>query len=257
MYRSIGDPGAWAGGRLRRIRTGVLMRRAAHVVAIFPAAAASIRALYSVPTSRLSTIPNDRPIEHFTVPTTEQREAARSELGLAADDRMVCFIGSLSSEKRVDLAIRSAAAAQPCVLVVAGDGPDRRDGEALGEQLLPGMVRWLGSVDDVRSVLHAADALLLTSSTEGMPGVLIEAAMCGVPAVATDVGAVSELVQDGLTGRIVGDHDPAALASALRQVLDDRHRLGEAARQFASSNFDTGVVAARWSRTVDAVGLRD
>lgn len=256
VYRSIGDPRAWASGRLRQLRTGLLMRRSTHVVALYPAASDAIGAMYSVATPRRSTIPNDRPSERFRPPTAQERSDARSALGLDDGATVVGFVGALSPEKRVDLAIETVGALPTATLVVAGDGPMREPAERLAAQTLEGRVRWLGSVDDVVPVLHAADAVLLTSRTEGMPGALVEAAMCGVPAVATDVGAVREVVVDGRTGRVVDSAAPAALADALRQVLQTGPQMGGAAATFARDHFDTGVVVPQWSRLLDSLRQR-
>ena len=78
---------------------------------------------------------------------------------------------------------------------------------------------WLGDVDDVATVLHAADAVLITSDIEGMPGTAIEAAMCGVPVVATDVGALSSM-----PGVHVTSGDPPSLAEALEATASARSR---------------------------------
>ena len=74
----------------------------------------------------------------------------------------------------------------------------------------PGRVMFLGEVGDVIPVLHAVDAVVITSEAEGMPGVAIEAALCGLPVVATDVGAVSEM-----PGVRVVERDASSLAAAL------------------------------------------
>jgi len=254
LYRSIGDPQAWAGGALHRWRTGLLMRRATHVVALYPAAADAIAAMYSVARARLSTIPNDRSADAFTPPSAQQRSDARSALDIADGVSVVCFVGALSAEKRVDLAISAIAAVPSCVLVVAGDGPTRQAAEAMATRELGERVRWLGAVDDVVAVLHAADALLLTSRTEGMPGVLVEAALCGVPVVATDVGAVRQMVVDRSTGRVAETHEPDVLAAALREVLANREQMGHAALQHARERYESRVVAPAWARLLEGLG---
>ncbi|MFD0350244.1 glycosyltransferase [Kitasatospora aburaviensis] len=89
--------------------------------------------------------------------------------------------------------------------------------------------------------------MLLTSDSEGVPGVLIEAALAGLPAVATDVGWVGSVVRDGATGALVAPGDPLALAEALAAVLaGDRAALGAAAREHALAHFELGVVADAW-----------
>ena len=88
------------------------------------------------------------------------------------------------------MAIAAIARLPDHLLVVAGDGPLRHEAERLAAAEAPGRVMFLGEVGDVIPVLHAVDAVVITSEAEGMPGVAIEAALCGLPVVATDVGAV-------------------------------------------------------------------
>ncbi len=100
-------------------------------------------------------------------------------------------------------------------------------------------------------MLAAADAVVLASRTEGMPGVLIEAGLAARPTVAFDVGAVSEVVADGETGVLVAPGDVPALATGIRRALDDAGGMGDAARDRCLARFEIGVVGARWAELVD------
>ncbi len=185
VYRSIGDPTQWSKGGLHRLRTALLFHRAKKVVALWPEAGLAISRLYRVPAKRIVVIPNARDEGVFHPPTEVERGTARASFGLADDVKAIAFVGALSNEKRPLLAIETAMLVEGAHLLIAGDGPLRGEVEAAAATS-GGRVHALGSLDDVRPVLHAADVLLNTSSTEGMPGSLIEAAMCGVPIVATD-----------------------------------------------------------------------
>jgi glycosyltransferase involved in cell wall biosynthesis len=190
VYRSIGDPSAWAGGRARRARTALLMRRASAVVALWEGAAAWLRGNYGV--RRVVVIPNARSSSHFRPASADERERARRErFGDAGPT--VAMVGALTGEKRPELGVRIVAEVPGANLLVAGDGPLRPSLEDLAAALLPGRAQFLGSIEDVRSAYAAADVLVLPSSTEGMPGVVIEALMCGVPVVASRVGAVASI----------------------------------------------------------------
>ena len=105
---------------------------------------------------------------------------------VSTTDPPIAFIGTLSGEKRIDLAIAAIAKLPDHVLVVAGDGPLRHEAERQAAAEAPGRVMFLGEVRDVIPILHAVDAVVITSEAEGMPGVAIEAALCGLPVVATD-----------------------------------------------------------------------
>jgi glycosyltransferase involved in cell wall biosynthesis len=108
-------------------------------------------------------------------------------------------------------------------------------------------VHFLGPVTDVPSLLTATDAIVLASDSEGLPGVLIEAGMAGVPAVATDVGWVADVVIDGVTGVLVPRGQADALADGLRRVLADRAAMGAAARATCLERFDLRTVVDAWA----------
>ena len=120
------------------------------------------------------------------------------------------------------------------VLLVVGDGPLRGEAERRALAEAPGRVMFLGEVGEVIRVLHAVDAVVITSEAEGMPGVAIEAAMCGVPVVASDAGALSEM-----PGVQIVERDPGSLAEALTGVI------GQAAPSDASE-LGWPNVADRW-----------
>lgn len=228
VYRSIGDPTAWVRNGVHRWRTGLLFRRAAAVVALWPAAAAAIERLYGVDGDRLSCIPNARPVPAAS--TASERAASRAALGLPPTAQVVAWVGAFSAEKRPVHAVAAVGALPGAWLAMAGTGPLLAEVEVAGAAQLDGRHRLFGMLDSLAPLWRAADVVLSTSRTEGMPGVLIEAALLGVPAVATDVGAVAQLVQDGVTGRLVAvDADAATVAAALGEVLQRRGEFGSQA----------------------------
>ena len=149
VYRSIGDPSAWAGGRLRRLRTATALRRAGHVVALSPRAARQIHRLYGIAPAAISVAPNARDDAVYVPPTAAERTRARATLGVEPHQRVVSLIGALTAEKRPVLAVEAAAQLSDVVLVVAGDGPCRADVERAARRL--GVIcHVLGVVPDVR-----------------------------------------------------------------------------------------------------------
>jgi glycosyltransferase involved in cell wall biosynthesis len=146
----------------------------------------------------------------------------RETLGLGAAP-VVASVGHLIDRKGHDLAIRALARLAPETrLLIAGTGPEETALRALAQELgVAARVHFLGAVphDALRGVYSAADALLLASSREGWPNVLLESLACGTPTVATAVNGTPEVVQDPVAGQVVADRMPDALAQALRQVL--------------------------------------
>ncbi|MEP1123849.1 MAG: glycosyltransferase family 4 protein [Ilumatobacter sp.] len=220
IYRSIGDPSAWAHTGWRRRRTGWLMRRAAVVVALWPGGEQAIRTLYGA--ERTVSIPNARSAEEFHPPEPQQREAARERLDVKASDRVILWVGSITPEKRLGLAIDAVALlSDEHLLLVVGDGPLRDELEEEAARALGGRCRFLGTLADVRETYWAADVVLSTSSTEGMPGVLIEAGLCGVPVVATSVGAVTWMFDRGQMGTTCGvDESARRIGSAIVETIE-------------------------------------
>ena len=173
-------------------------------------------------------------------PGPRSRDEARKTLGVPSDAIVVAFVGRLTRIKRGERFIALARALESefagAVFVVVGDGPERemleRDAAGLSNAVFAG---WQS---DMAQVYSASDLLVLTSDNEGMPVALIEGAMQGVPAVATDVGAVRQVVADGETGFVVPDAD--AMTKAVRQLIGDeslRHEMGRSAARRASDVF--------------------
>ena len=183
-------------------------------------------------------------------PETVDAAEARASLDLAEEALVITMIGRLTQIKRVDrgLAVLRELRRRgiEATLLIAGGGDLdeqlRADAADLGDA-----VRFLGWVGDVGTVLSAADLILLTSDNEGMPVGLIEAALAGTPAVATDVGSVGEVVLDGESGRVVST-DVGDLADACAELLaapDTRAEMSAAATRHASAAFGADGLVSR------------
>ena len=124
IYQLIGDPRFWGDVRLGQLRVGWPLRRAAAVVALWPAAAEALSAMYDIEPEAVHVIPNGRDATHFRPPSHSERAQARVALNLGPDDRVACWVGALSWEKQPLLAIEAARANPGTRLVIAGDGPE-------------------------------------------------------------------------------------------------------------------------------------
>jgi glycosyltransferase involved in cell wall biosynthesis len=257
VYRNIGDPAHWARGRGRRLRASLLLRRARAVVALSPGTARTLVDRYRVQPSRVRVIPTGSPASRFQPADEGGRLRGRETFGLTRTQKVVLYLGALSSEKNVGLAIEALARLPGVHLLVVGDGPQRRALELLAREVAPARVLFAGATEDPARALAAADVLVLPSSTEGLPAVLIEAGLSLVPVVATDVGFVRDIVVDHRTGLLVPTADVGALAAALAAALGDATRLAEAARVRCLELFELGVVAALWHDLIsEIIGVR-
>lgn len=253
LYRNIGDPGYWVTRRASRLRSRALLRRAAGVVCLWSGSAHALCELHGLDPRRLHVIPNAVPAERITCADRERRARARQELGLAPGRTVTTYLGSFTPEKDVASAVLAVAMLEGVELLLAGAGPLEPELRALAASHLGERARFLGSVPNPSSVLAASDVLVLPSRTEGMPGVLIEAGLSGIPAVATDVGGVSEIVVDGVTGHLVPAGEPAALRDGIVRALARRDALGRAARARCQAMFTMEDVGARWMDVLLAV----
>lgn len=164
--------------------------------------------------------------------------AARAELGLP-ERFTIGIVATLRSWKghRFLIEAFSNLPGEP-QLAIVGDGPQRANLESLvAAKALTNRVRFVGHDSRPERWLQALDLFVLPSyANEGVPQALMQAMMCGVPCVTTDVGAIGEIAVHGRTAWIVPPQDAGALGEALARLMADatqRAALGEAARSFA------------------------
>ncbi len=231
----------------------VAFRAGVRPVAIGDAVATSIRDLYGIEPA--ATIPNGIPVAQFA-PPPGARERLRAELGVPPNARVAISVGRLNPQKNHALLLDAFARVRPDAwLLVAGDGDLRPALEAQAAALgLAARVRFLGSRRDVPALFAASDAMVLASSWEGNPLVVMEAMAAGLPVAATSVGCVPELVSSA-TGRLVPAGDATALAVAIDHVLDPAHgpALGAAGLRVALDRFDAAAMARRYADLFDAI----
>jgi glycosyltransferase involved in cell wall biosynthesis len=176
------------------------------------------------------------------------RAAARRALGLPPAAFAAGVVATLRIGKghRFLLEAWSRLQDRDARLLVVGSGPQE---EALRAQVaalgLGERVVLAGNQDDVVPWLQAMDLFVLPSLHEGVPQVIVQAQMCGVPVVATNVGGIPEAVADGVTGVLVPPEDVEALRGAIASLAQDagrRRALGAAARDAAVRRFDLRVM---------------
>jgi glycosyltransferase involved in cell wall biosynthesis len=196
------------------------------VVANSQAAAARLR-LEGVPAAKIDVINNGIDLASFAPCRYTMRP------------RRIATVACLREEKRIDLLIEAA----PSVLAkypdaefwIIGDGSCREALLALARNMgVCHRFRFLGHREDVASLLSQVDLFVLPSRSEAFPNSLTEAMAAGLPAIATAVGGIPELITDGQTGRLVPTGNPVALAGAMLDLLNEPTRaveLGRAARR--------------------------
>lgn len=137
----------------------------------------------------------------------------------------------LEAEKNIPLMLQSVGEAAKShhglLLAIAGDGQMAEDLAALGEQVAPSCVRWLGRVEnsDMPAYYQAADLTLLSSNRESSARVLTESLLAGTAVLTTDTAGAGEVIEDGVSGRIVPVGDVRAFTDALIELCRDSDRL--------------------------------
>lgn len=241
-YYAIGTYGA-SSERTAQVRLWrAVLGRVDAVAAEGYEVADELTTLLGVPAHRVTMTPNGRDPAVFH---------ARS--GDREDDRVVVtFVGALTEGKRPLRFIEAVAGLRARGLdvraILIGDGPLWDDVQEPARQAA---VELFGSRSDVAELLGASDIMVFPSRPqgEGMPGVLIEAGLSGLPVVATPAPGVTTVIDDGTTGVVVDGEDLGAMVDALSELVSNRQRresMGEAARLRCIERFSIQAVGALW-----------
>ncbi len=248
IYSSIGEPEYWATSPLRRRLLTALLNRSDLITAVSHATADQLVRSFGVAVDKVRVAPTGVP-DRFL-------EMARST---RSAELRVLFIGNLSPEKNPLGALEAISQMdEPSLLRFVGDGPmmvEIREKTTSSEG-----VEVVGSVADVGPHLEWADVLVLTSLTEGLPGVALEASASGTPVVAFDVGGISEIVEHDKTGVLVSPGDVAAMASELDRISRDAALLdsmSDASRETVRHQFRMSHSVARYQSVLEEACRRE
>ncbi|MEK7329608.1 MAG: glycosyltransferase family 4 protein [Candidatus Eisenbacteria bacterium] len=228
------------------------LQRADAVTAVCGAVADSLVRDYGVERARVRVVPNgaDLPDEEREWPAARR---LRDDLGVGQFRPLWVCAARLEEQKGhavlLDALALLKARGLDFIVVLAGEGSLRADLERRAAAAgVAERVRFAGQVETVGPLLLAADACVLPSLWEGLPLSLLEALARGRPTVASQVGGVPEVIEDGVTGRLV----PAGDAAALAAVLEDFHRRPDAARRLGRAGAERVRAEFTWPRVVEA-----
>ena len=240
-----------------------VLRLADRIVAATPAELAQLQWLYEADTRKIAVIPPGVDVSHF-YPISQ--DEAKEVIGVPPCEEMLLFVGRIEPLKGLDTLIQAIAQMQTrgvyvCLTVIGGDpntSPEAQSAEMARVQTLreeaglSDLITFLGKrgQDTLPYYYSAADVVVVPSYYESFGMVALEAMACGTPVVASQVGGLAFLVQDGVTGFTVPVDEPGALADKLMMLVRDpelRRRLGEqalaVAQQYAWENIAARILA--------------
>ena len=196
---------------------------------------------------KIEVIPNG-----IKVPEVEDLDPAylREELNLTGNNKILLTAGRLTYEKGHEFLLRSLPeileAFPEVILVIAGDGILRTELESEVQRLnISSQVFFLGFRKDIPQLLASADLFVLSSRSEGLPMVILEAMGIGIPVLSTDVGGIGEVIRDGINGRLVKPESESQLAQAIIEVFKnepERKKFISAGRELISSGYTVDIM---------------
>lgn len=172
------------------------------------------------------TIPLGLELDHFAVKNPSAREELRRQYGIPSNAFVVGMIARMVPIKRHEDLFRAIPAVlesyPDAYFLIVGDGELRADLEALAQELrITHRCIFAGFHRDLERIYQTVDLTALTSGNEGLPVAVIESLASGVPAAATRVGGVPELIEEGKTGYILEPYDVDSIAAGLKKAIGD------------------------------------
>lgn len=207
-----------------------------------------------VPRNRIRVIPNGLMLNKFTG-AFPNRSQLRRQTSVADDEFLWLAVGRLDEQKDYPTLLRAFQLLRhggyKARLQVAGQGPLlSKLKRQVADLRIDDYVMFLGLRHDIPLLLNAADGFVLSSAWEGLPNVVMESMAAGRPVVATRVGGVPELIEDGVNGYLVDPGNAVALAAAMKKIMSlseaERKAMGMAGREHIEANFSLERVVDQW-----------
>jgi glycosyltransferase involved in cell wall biosynthesis len=243
-------------GRPHRVALDFVIGRLADAfVAVSSADGERMVTVEHVPAEKVIVIPNAQ------IPRAPaDADDLRDELGLSADDLLIGTVAVMRPQKALSVlveAFASLADRHPQThLVLGGDGPCEPElRELVARSGLDETVHFLGMRQDVPEILGSLDVAVMSSDFEGTPLFALECMAAGTPLVATRVGGLPDLIDDGHTGTLVPPRDPGALSAAIDELISDpeRREVVAAAARERAKEFSIDRIAERFGSLYESL----
>jgi L-malate glycosyltransferase len=245
VYRNISTISEWLNSGIKKEIYRQLFKHVDHVTSVGNESINDLISTFDYPVEKTSVIRRGIPFQEFNV-----REAAkklRNELDLKSTNQIVAHVGNFSPEKNHSFLLdvfSELKMSHPAIkLVCIGNGVTfQKISEEIQRKGLENTVYLLGFRKDIPQLLAGSDCFALCSLVEGVPGVILEAAVQKKPSVATNVGGVQEVIRNNETGFIIDDFNKTEFRNRIISILEDhdlRDRMGEKAYQLVRNEFNS------------------
>ncbi len=242
VYRNISMVSSWSSsGSYKRKFNALLFKKVNYVTSVGQQALNDLVKTYHFPVSKTKVI--RRGIPELTYDRVAEKTALRKQFGFEENDFVLLHIGRFSPEKNHPFLIDVFRKLKPLLpslkMIFIGEGPLLDTIKQTTSDVVND-IKYAGHQENVQQYLAGADVFILGSKIEGVPGVVLEAAMQYVPSVAVNVGGVGEVVADHETGCIIEGHDADKFVNAISELANDRnllHQLGSNAHKLVMENY--------------------
>lgn len=253
IYRNISQVSFWLKDAFfKKLLTKTLFSKVDYIVSVGNESMKDLIEVFPSVKNKIGVISRGVPDE--SAGRLNSSEKIKSEFGFPPNVRILAWAGSFSPEKNpsfmLDVMKEVVKTFPETRLLMAGKGPllENIKSEIFNHQLQNNIIA-VGYRNDLPTIYAASELFLLGSKIEGVPGVILEAAIQGTPSVAVSVGGVNEVVVNNKTGIILYDHNPLEFAKAIVELLKDdnkREELGNNSRKFVLENYNEKINATKF-----------
>lgn len=259
VYRNISKISYWINGSTtKKIYNRFLFKRVDAVASVGNHSANDLIATLKISPEKVNVIRRGIPIH--LVNKKEARCKIAEEISINKDKTILVWAGALSREKNPLFMMEVMSMLQkmkiPCFLILAGVGYEESKIKAVIEKNQLNNIQLVGYRSDISELLAAADLLVLTSNIEGVPGIVLEAAIQQTPAIAINRGGVAEAILDGKTGLLLQNHDVQLFANAIEQLINNRElriNFGNSASEWVKKEFNEAQNAEAFSKLYHSI----
>ena len=252
IYRIIDSPKFWNRSILKQFYYRKLIL--SNIDAAVGVSQASLNDMVALHGYKKPTTVIHRAIQENKFKNVSSKENCRFKFNIKNTDNVLLFLGNLTPQKRPDRFVEIIKLVKqnfPQIKAwIVGDGVLRQETEVLIYKYdLQNNVKFWGYQQNVTDLIAASDLLVLSSDTEGLPGVVLECGYLGVPTVSANVGGINECLENGKTGYVVQTQNPEEYATYIFDLLNNDEKcksMGALSMQKVKSGFTMDIVAEKY-----------